>query len=180
VAAPPAAPAGGETGKGTAPLLPFLELNFDLAAGGQLPPAPDFVAPLPSPVPLSPATQRAVASILSTLPAAPPPSKPRPEPMALPEDQNANGDSEAAALQGILLERLLPGDYPASEEALMGFLAERHSAAAAARAHFYLGQVYYMEGRHRQACLELLQAQDRYYAAVQPWFDACLQALQTD
>jgi TolA-binding protein len=100
--------------------------------------------------------------------------------MALPEDQSANGDSEAGALQAILLERLLPGDYPAAEAALRTFLAERHSAAAATRAHFYLGQVYYMQGKYQPACLELLQAQDRYYTAVQPWFDACLQALQAD
>jgi TolA-binding protein len=181
-AAPPpaaaAAPAGSEEGRGTLPLLPLLELNFDLTKGGQLPPAPDFIAPQPSPAPLSPLTQRAVASILSTLPAAPPPSTPRPEPMALPEDQSTNGDEEADALQAILLERLLPGDFAAAETALKAFLAARHSAAAAARAHFYLGQVYYMQGKYKQASLELLQAQDRYYAAVQPWFDACLQAMK--
>ena len=176
-AAATAAPAVSEPGRGTLPLLPFLELNFDLTAGGQLPPAPDFIAPQPSPTPLSPSTQRAVASVLSGAPA---PARPRPEPMALPEDQSANGDAEAGALQAILLERFLPGDYPAAETALRAFLAERHSAAASARAHFYLGQVYYMQAKYEQASLELLQAQDSYYAAVQPWFEACLQALKPD
>jgi TolA-binding protein len=98
----------------------------------------------------------------------------------LPEDQSSNGDPEAEALQAILLERLLPGDYAGAESALSAFLAVRRSPAAAARAYFYLGQVYYMQGKYEQACLELLQAQDRYYSEVQPWIESCLEALRLD
>jgi len=178
-------PVGGEApartgaleGRGPAPLLPLLALNFDLAAGRQLPPASAFAAPQSTPASLSPSTQRAVAAVLSS---APPLARPRPEPAALPEDQGPSGDPEAEALQAILMERLLPGDYASAQPALAEFLAVRRSAAAAARAHFYLGQAYYMQGKYEQACLELLQAQDRYYSAVQPWIDASLEAIRLD
>jgi TolA-binding protein len=49
-----------------------------------------------------------------------------------------------------------------------------------ARAHFYLGQAYYLQGKYEQACIELLLAQDKYYGAVQPWIDASLLELSLD
>jgi TolA-binding protein len=157
--------------------LPLLALDLDLASGSQLPTASAFASPRFSSGPLSPQTQKAVAAVLSD---APPPARPRLKAAAFPEDLAARGDSEAYGLQSILVKHLLPGDNAAAEAQLLDFLSVRHSEEAGARAHFYLGQAYYLQGKYQQACLELLLAQDRFYVAAQPWIDASLLALSLD
>jgi TolA-binding protein len=154
--------------------LPLLALELDVASGGQLPIA---VSPQPSSAPLSPATQKAVAAILSQ---SPPLTRPRLKAAALPEDLDARGDSEGYGLQTILVKHLLAGDSAAAEAGLLDFLSVRRSDEVSARAHFYLGQAYYLQGKYEQACIELLLAQDKYYGAVQPWIDASLLELSLD
>jgi hypothetical protein len=163
--------------RGPSTPLPLLALNLDVASGGELPPTAAFIAPQSSTRPLSPAAQKAVAAVLAE---APPRARPRLQPLALPDDQGVRGDSEAYGLQAILAEQLLPGKYQDAEAGLAAFLSVQRSEPVTARAHFYLAQVYYLQGRFEQSCLELLLAQDRYYAAAQPWLDACLLALQLD
>ncbi|OHD24353.1 MAG: hypothetical protein A2064_07290 [Spirochaetes bacterium GWB1_66_5] len=85
--------------------------------------------------------------------------------------------NEDAALGSIATEYLLTGRLPEAEKGLRAFLAVPRPEAAAARARFYLGQVYYLQGKLQPAVLELLLARPRYYAAVEPWLENCLQRL---
>jgi len=171
--APPERPPEPEARGDSAP-LPLLSLGLEVAGGEPLPLASIDAAPQLSSRPLDPATQKAAAAILAGAPA---PSYPPLKAAALPEDLAARGDSEAYGLRPILVEQLLAGDYAGAESRLLSFLSLRRSQEVSARAHFYLAQACYLQGKYRQACLELLLAQDSYYTAVQPWLDACLRAL---
>jgi hypothetical protein len=131
--------------------------------------------PLPAARPISPATRRAVEAVLAEAP----PRAARMLPVqALSEDLGAGGESEGFGLGVLLADYLLKGDLPGAEKGLLAFLAVRRSAAAEARAHFYLGQVYYLQGNLERSVLELLLARQLYYAAVEPWLDACLLGLR--
>ncbi len=133
------------------------------------------VTPLPAARPISPATRRAVEAVLAEAP----PRAARMLPVqALSEDLGAGGESEGFGLGVLLADNLLKGDLPGAEKGLLAFLAVRRSAAAEARAHFYLGQVYYLQGNLERSVLELLLARQLYYAAVEPWLDACLLGLR--
>jgi len=171
VASEPAAEAAARAPAAAAPAarsapLPYLAL--DDAMG--LP-----ATPLPAARPLSPATRRAVEAVLAEAP----PRAARMLPVqALSEDLGAGGESEGFGLGVLLADYLLKGDLPGAEKGLLAFLAVRRSAAAEARAHFYLGQVYYLQGNLERSVLELLLARQLYYAAVEPWLDACLLGLR--
>jgi hypothetical protein len=131
--------------------------------------------PLPAARPISPATRRAVEAVLAEAP----PRAARMLPVqALSEDLGAGGESEGFGLGLLLADHLLKGDLTGAEKGLLAFLAVRRSEAAEARAHFYLGQVYYLQGKLERSVLELLLARQLYYAAVEPWLDACLLRLR--
>jgi TolA-binding protein len=153
--------------------LPYLDLG---AARGLSTP------PLPASRPLGPLARRAVEAMLREAPAR---TAPRLRAQALPEELGASSraasgaasGSEDAALGSIAADSLLTGQLPEAEKSLRAFLAVPRTEAAAARARFYLGQVYYLQGKLQPAVLELLLARPRYYAAVQPWLENCLQRL---
>ena len=153
--------------------LPYLDLG---AARGLSTP------PLPASRPLGPLARRAVEAMLREAPAR---EAPRLRAQALPEELGAAAGSasgaaegnEDAALGSIATEYLLTGRLPEAEKGLRAFLAVPRPEAAAARARFYLGQVYYLQGKLQPAVLELLLARPRYYAAVEPWLENCLQRL---
>ena len=153
--------------------LPYLDLG---AARGLSTP------PLPASRPLGPLARRAVEAMLREAPAR---EAPRLRAQALPEEMGAASGSasgaaegnEDAALGSIATEYLLTGRLPEAEKGLRAFLAVPRPEAAAARARFYLGQVYYLQGKLQPAVLELLLARPRYYAAVEPWLENCLQRL---
>ena len=64
---------------------------------------------------------------------------------------------------------------------LENFLRIRRSTAVEHRAHFYLGQMYYLTGRYREALLEFLLARDSYYRPSEDWMADCFRRLwQTD
>lgn len=152
--------------------LPYLSLAAEVATGGRLPPAP-FDIPSQSSRPLRPETEQALEAALTEAPQRTTPLlKPR-----LLEPEQAPAGSEAASLAAILNESLLNNDLPAAAARLTAFLSVRRTAEAAARAHFYLGQTYYLQDLFEKASLELLLARDLYYAEVDPWLDASLLAL---
>jgi hypothetical protein len=153
--------------------LPFLSLTSGVATGNELPPAPVGL-PRQSDRPLKAETRQALRALLGDAPTLQPPAM---EPQALAADQEAGVESEAYGLGVILAEQLLPRDLEGAVSRLSAFLSVRRSAEATARAHFYLGQAYYLQGRYEKSFLELLLARDRYYTAVEPWLAASLLAL---
>jgi TolA-binding protein len=166
VAAPASAPASEQILMSVRPApLPYLDLD---AARGVPSPA------LPAPRPLGPVARRAVEAVLRE---APPPAVPKLRAQALPEDLGADHGPEDSGLGALVSERLLTGDLPAAEQGLLSFLAMPRTDEVAARARFYLGQVYYLRGKLEAAVLELLLARPQYYSAVQPWLDNCLMSL---
>ena len=168
VGLPPAAAAAARMPAGVARSAPLPYLALDDAMG--MP-----ATPLPAARPISPATRRAVEAVLAEAP----PRAARMLPVqALSEDLGAGGESEGFGLGLLLADHLLKGDLTGAEKGLLAFLAVRRSEAAEARAHFYLGQVYYLQGKLERSVLELLLARQLYYAAVEPWLDACLLRLR--
>lgn len=144
--------------------LPYLDLD---AARGLPAPA------LPAPRPLGPVARHAMEAVLRE---APPRAAPLLRAQALPEDLGSAGP-EDGGLNLLVAEYLLTGDLPAAEKRLLAFLAVRRTEAVAARARFYLGQVYYLQGKLDRCVPELLLARPLYYPAVQPWLENCLQRL---
>jgi TolA-binding protein len=147
--------------------LPYLELD---AARGLASP------PLPAPRPLGPVARRTMEALLRE---APPRATPRLRAQALPEDEVASSveGPEGAGLRTLVTGSLLTGDLPAAEKGLVSFLKAPRTEQVAARARFYLGQVYYLQGRMDRAVMELLLARPLYYSAVQPWLENCLRSL---
>jgi hypothetical protein len=165
---PAAGPASEQLSLASARPAPLPYLDLDAARGL---PAPE----LPAPRPLGPVARHAAEAVLRE---APPRTAPLLRAQALPEDLGAD-TPEDAGLGRLVSEHLLTGDLPAAEKRLQAFLAARRTEAVSARARFYLGQVYYLQGKLDRAVLELLLARPRYYPAVQPWLENCLQRLSS-
>jgi hypothetical protein len=142
--------------------LPYLDLD---AARGRASPS------LPTPRPLGPVARHAVEAVLRE---APPLAVPRLRAVVLPEDQGTGAGPEGAGLGVLVAEQLLTDNLEEAEKRLQTFLAVPRTETVAARARFYLGQTYYLQGKLDRAVLELLLARPLYYAAVQPWLDNCL------
>jgi hypothetical protein len=160
---PTSAPASEQIAVATPRSAPLPYLGLDAAKG-----LPSLA--LPAPRPLGPVARRAVEAVLRE---APPRATPKLRAQAMPEDLGAGGP-EDAGLGALVAEHLLTGDLPAAEQGLVAFLAVRRTDEVAARARFYLGQVYYLQGKPERAVLELLLARPLYYSAVQPWLENCL------
>jgi hypothetical protein len=133
------------------------------------------VADLPEPQPVSEDTRKAIEAFRKDLPAARDQS-PRPE--VLTSDATPTPGGELARLQDIVQGPFQGGDWAAAQNRLLDFLSLPRKADLAGRARFYLGQVYYFQGRMRDALLEFLSAQDTLYQESGPWIDVCYQALE--
>jgi hypothetical protein len=92
-------------------------------------------------------------------------------------DKNENAFGEAYTLQSIVNNYLSLRKYPESELKLKDFLQTRHEEDVEARAHFYLAQTYYFQAMYKEAFLEFLLAEDRYYTDVQPWLNVCFKKI---
>jgi TolA-binding protein len=143
--------------------LPYLDLD---AARGLPAPA------LPALRPIGPVARNAMEAVLREAPAR---TVHRLRAQALPEDLGSGGVE--AELGTLVADHLLTGQLADAEARLLAFLAVRRTPEGAARARFYLGQVYYLQGKPAAAVLELLLARPLYYPAVQPWLENCLQHL---
>ncbi len=142
--------------------LPYLDLD----AGRGLP------SPLlPAARRLGPVARHAVDAVLRE---APPLAVPRLRALVLPEDQGTGSGPEGAGLGVLVAEQLLTGNLAEAEKRLQTFLTVPRTETVAARARFYLGQTFYLQGKPERAVLELLLARPLYYAAVQPWLENCL------
>ena len=85
---------------------------------------------------------------------------------------------ELARLQTIVTGPFSSGDMAGASKSLLDFLRLPRSAPVEARARYYLGQAYYLQGRARDALMEFLSSEDYFYPETQPWLDACFDKLK--
>ncbi len=153
--------------------LPFLRITSGLTSG----------QPLAGSIPtgaavrqeLSAEAAEAEKSFLAAIPDV------RSNPMRLtilPQDRGEPSDGESMTLYYILRETLIPGDWDRADEYLRNFLSVPHSRSASDRARFYLGQTRYFREEYREAFMDFLQTEERYYTRTQPWLRASLDRLR--
>jgi len=153
--------------------LPSLAISRGVQTGQEI--DGTDVADLPDPAPVSAATQKAIDALKAQVPVI----KVAPlQPQVLPSDATPTPGGELARLQEIVEGPFLGGDMTTSESRLQGFLSLPRKPELANRARFYLGQVYYFEGRLRDSLLEFLSARESFYVETQPWIDSCYQKLE--
>jgi hypothetical protein len=159
------------TGRRALP-LPSLQINFGVQSG--LPLAGAKAPGSPKVMPVSAATETSLAILRRQVP--------RPEarqlrPQVLVSDTTPMPAGELQRLREIVTGPFLGGDLTGAQKMLLDFLSLPRKPEISARARFYLGQTYFIEGRRREALLEFLLAQDVYYQETQPWLEASLDAL---
>lgn len=88
-------------------------------------------------------------------------------------DNTENASGEAYILKSIVTDYVLSQRFSESELKIKEYLQTRHESDVEARAHFYLAQTYYFQGKYKEAFLEFLLAEDLYYTDVQPWLVVC-------
>lgn len=158
----------------TAPIrampLPFLSIERTVFSGESLGPKIAY----PAVRELSPDTEEALDRIFRGIIDSDPAAM---EITLLRIDEAAAQGGEDFVLKGIIRGSLAAGDFVAAERELENFLSVRRNGAIEARAHFYLGQVLYFQGRYREALLDFLMARNEHYVAIEPWLDACFRGL---
>ncbi len=156
--------------------LPSLALNRGIQTGEPISEAnvPDF----PREKAVSEATQKSISLILQgTARQAQPSRKP---PQVLQTDATPTPGGELGRLQEIVQGPFLNGDMTGAQQGLLDYLSLPRKPDLRAHARFYLGQVYYIQGRSRDALLEFLTSQDYYFKESQSWIDACLERLEKE
>ncbi len=98
------------------------------------------------------------------------------QPVILPIDKDSKGIGSTKQLSQIV--NLHFPDNPSDrtawqnvEKQLGSFFNVSHTDEVLTRAHFYMGQVYFFQGKYKQAFFEFVMAQDMLYSEVQPWFE---------
>ena len=152
--------------------LPRLMIPAGVEFGDELIPSPPFL--LPRTQELGPATAKSVARLRASI--RPGPRAPM-SPTVLEVDRSTQGRGEDAILAEIVQSSFAARAYAEAEDRLTRFLRIDRSAAAKARASFYVGQVRYLRGDAQNAFLSFLLALDAYYEETQPWLDACFAEL---
>ncbi|MDR2661599.1 MAG: hypothetical protein LBC31_01220 [Treponema sp.] len=97
------------------------------------------------------------------------------EPAVFPEDLSGTPlEGEEYQLHTIVRGYFSIRDWDKSEEELRRFLALPRKIPLKARAHFYLGQACYFQGKSREALFAFLNAQENYPSETAPWIRAVL------
>jgi hypothetical protein len=133
-------------------------------------PGADRFSELPTAIPLSPEAAKAVAEIRAGIPAERVEKKPR----AFSQDLEIAAEGGEALLRGIVQGPFLKRDWERAREDLLRFLSLPRTAAAEARARFYLGQAAYFTGRYQEALIEFLLFQKEYPLEAGEWLEAVL------
>ena len=152
--------------------LPSLKISFGVQSG--LPLAGGKAAGSPVEKPISAATEQSIEVLRRQVPR---PVAQQLRPQVLVSDTTPMPSGELQRLRDIVTGPFLGGDMTGAQKMLLDFLSLPRKPEIAARARFYLGQSYFIEGRRREALLEFLLAQDMYYQETRPWLESCLDAL---
>jgi hypothetical protein len=152
--------------------LPSLQITFNVQSG--LPLVSGRASGSPKEMPIAPATETSLAVLRRQVPQkAVRPLRPR----VLASDTTPMPSGELQRLREIVTGPFLGGDLTGAQKMFLDFLSLPRKPEIAARARFYLGQTYFIEGRRREALLEFLLAQDVYYQETRPWLEASLDGL---
>jgi hypothetical protein len=133
-------------------------------------PGADRLSELPALTPLNPEAAKAVAELGTAVPPARAEKKPR----AFSQDLELAAEGGEALLRGIVQGPFLKREWEQAREDLLRFLSLPRTAAAEARARFYLGQAAYFTGRYREALIEFLLFQKEYPLEAGEWLEAVL------
>ena len=152
--------------------LPSLALTLGVQSGRQLP--GPVLPELPDETLVSAATERSISLLLKDIP----PVGIERTRQVLPSDATPMPGGELARLQTIVTGPFSSGDMAGASKSLLDFLRLPRSAPVEARARYYLGQAYYLQGRARDALMEFLSSEDYFYPETQPWLDACFEKLK--
>jgi len=124
---------------------------------------------------LSPSTVKAVNALLEKIPDR---GQPDLEPDVLPEDKDIEtAGGEQYTLLSILYTEFAEKRWRENEILLNNFLSVHHSEDIEIRSHYYLGQVYFFQGKYKNAFMEFLLAQNSLYSETKPWMDAIFELL---
>ncbi len=152
--------------------LPLLildsSINEDKALSGSL------ATGLPEKQKIHPQTEALVEDILLRMPLV---EIGEMEPEVLDIEKSLESKGEQYTLSVIINDYFFKKDWETSEEELLYFLKTNHSADIEYRAHFYLAQTYYFQGRYEESFLEFMLIKEGYYYVVQPWLDAVFRKL---
>ena len=153
--------------------LPSLDVSLGVQSGLQLtgPALPEF----PDETLVSAATEKSISLLMQNI--QPPPLKERTR-QVLPSDATPMPGGELALLQAIIAAPFSSGDMSGASRSFVNFLRLPRAAPVEARARYYLGQTYYLQGRTRDALMEFLLSEDYFYPDAQPWEDACFERLR--
>lgn len=101
-----------------------------------------------------------------------------PEPVILEIDTVEAFTGEEFTLQSILKGPFREREWEEVEDLMKRFLSINHSDLVEARAHFYLGQALYFQGKYKHSFMEFLLAENKYYVDVQPFRDTLYRELR--
>ncbi|WP_304221854.1 tol-pal system YbgF family protein [Gracilinema caldarium] len=146
-----------------------------LSISAAVPSADNTIILPPLALPLSPETQKAVAS----LPFPEPQKMVLKKPRAFSQDLNASGGGEEFTLRSIVQGPFASRDWNEVIDQLVRFLSLPRSSIIEARGRFYLGQAYYMTEKYREALFEFLLMQNTYPAEAREWIQSILPLLQS-
>jgi tetratricopeptide (TPR) repeat protein len=91
-----------------------------------------------------------------------------------PEDLQMEDAGEEQALRSIVQGYFILQDWEKAEEAFRRFLDLPRAERSRAKASFYLGQVYYFQGKSREALFLFLDAQKLFPSESNRWIQAVL------
>jgi hypothetical protein len=152
--------------------LPSLQISFGVETGL---PLSGGKAPVSlTEKPISASTEQSIAVLRHQVPR---PVTRQLRPQVLASDTTPMPGGELQRLHEIVTGPFLGGDMTGAQKMLLDFLSLPRKPEIAARARFYLGQTYFIEGRRRDALLEFLLAQDLYYQETRPWVESSLDGL---
>ncbi len=154
--------------------LPFLTLQRSVQSGEYL--ASYEKHSLPDYKTLSDAGEETVRRLFRSLDQA---GEPTPlEPSVFTIDKSPGEVPEALLLSSIVRGAFMEGEWKNAEKELANFLAVRRSAVIEARAHHYMGQVYYFQEKFREAFYEFLFSREEYRKESDLWIDSALTMLR--
>jgi hypothetical protein len=97
-----------------------------------------------------------------------------PEAMIFQEDLTRGTIGEDYQLRSVVQGSFSLKEWKNAEEEFRRFLELPRDKANRAKAHFYLGQAYYFQGKQREALLSFLDSQDMYPAETGFWIQMVL------
>ena len=153
--------------------LPSLAVTLGVQSGRQL--TGPVLPELPDETPVSAATEKSIFILMQSIQQQPLKERTR---QVLPSDATPMPGGELGLLQGIITGSFSSGNMSGASRSLIDFLRLPRAAPVEARARFYLGQTYYLQGRTRDALMEFLLSEDYFYPEAQPWEDACFERLR--